>query len=140
MPRGQRWSTSSTPDSTAWSLVRSPRAGVLGGWSCSCLHTTQCWTPGLVHPAISHLSPECQVLSPITCHLPVYLGGGTLSRSSLFHVQAVSMLTHPPAAKWCPELPQETRDGTGEGWKLGIPTPAQQVAWAPSQVNSHLLL
>lgn len=107
------------PEALFWAQEQAP---VMDGVAPDCI-LPMARTPGLAHLVISHLSPECQVLSPITCHLPDCLGGKVH-----FHILTIPHLVHlnvghPPAAKWYPEHAQKISHGTGEGWKLGLPSP-----------------
>lgn len=120
------------PEALFWAQEQAP---VMDGVAPDCI-LPMARTPGLAHLVISHLSPECQVLSPITCHLPDCLGGKVH-----FHILTIPHLVHlnvghPPAAKWYPEHAQKISHGTGEGWKLGLPiTTSTQL----SKLSEHRL-
>ena len=111
---------------TAWSVILNQRAGPLGEWSCSCLRTIRCWTPGLGHPAISHLSPSC---------LPWW--ENTWPRSSLF-IRSISVLTHTPTAEWYPEHPQISHE-TPEGLEVRAPYPSSASCLGTISSQSSLI-
>lgn len=115
------------PEALFWAQEQAP---VMDGVAPDCI-LPMARTPGLAHLVISHLSPECQVLSPITCHLPDCLGGKVHCPHPHYSTSGPSQCWPPSCCQVVPRACSEDQPWDRRGLEARAPHhhlhPAQQV-------------